>query len=122
MNAYLTDHSSDRLKKRVGIPKRAHRRMAKIAMERGMAPDFAVGGFKSWLEGVIWRSAVSEKERDNVMLRIHGYELYIFRRRKYFKSTSAYALLITVLNVPKYFWKLVDSARVSSDLAEDVGT
>jgi len=114
MIAYLTDHSSERLKERVGLPKRAHRRMAKLAMKRGFSPAAASGEFRFWLDSEAFYGD-TEEDRRNVMLRVHGYKLYVFRRRRHTRSRNAYALLITVLNIPKKLWKAVDSARLSSE-------
>lgn len=114
MIAYLTDHSSERMKERCGLPKRAHRRMAKLAMKRGFSPDAAFGDFKFWLEKEALHSA-KEEDRRNVIMRVHGYKLYIFRRLRHTRSRNPYALLLTVLNIPKKLRKLVDAARLSSE-------
>jgi len=94
MIAYLTEHSSQRLKERLGIPKRAHSRMAKVAMKRGMDPKSAPGEFGMWMDSVAQKSAESDQKLGNVILRIHGHDLYIFRRRRHTRRTPMRCCLL----------------------------
>jgi len=95
--------------------------MAKIALNRGLNPEFTTGDFRDWLEKKARQHIVGIDSIGNVVLRIHAYELYIFRHLEE-QSGDEFELLITVVRIPKVFWKMVDSARLRSESPKETGT
>jgi hypothetical protein len=85
VNVIITDHAHDRMKERLGLPKRAHQAAAERAYVYGRHHSDAKGRLKRFLDGR-W---LDHRTANNV--RIYGEHIYFFR-----DST-----LITVYEVPK---------------------
>lgn len=81
----ITDHAHDRMKERLGLPKRAHQNAAQRAYTLGKAHGEARGRLKKFLDAE-W---LNHKTANNP--RIYGEHIYFFRDN----------VLITVFEVPK---------------------
>lgn len=70
---HVTDHAELRVRKRMGIPRRAVERQAAAALEKGATHGQFTGKFRRYLDGVF----LAERSANN--MRVHGGVLYIFR-------------------------------------------
>ena len=68
----VTEHADLRVRKRLGLPRRAVERQAAAAMEQGATHGQFTGKFRRYLDGVYLR------ERSANNMRVHAGHLYIF--------------------------------------------
>jgi hypothetical protein len=80
----LTAHAHDRMKERLGLPKKAHEAAAQRAYELGKGHADARGRLKRYLDGQ-W------KDHPGSVPKIYGEHLYFFKGN----------VLITVYEIPK---------------------
>lgn len=85
----VTWHGKNRLKERVGIPKRASQRQTQRAFERGITLEETVGSLRNYLDGVYLREGTANN------LRIWNGSVYIFKDER----------LLTVYALPSRFRK-----------------
>lgn len=86
----VTDHAEERVRKRLGLNRKAVDRQAQAALEKGARPSQFSGSFRRYLDGV----ALKERKANN--LRVHAGSLYLF----------ADAVLITCWPVPPKYRKV----------------
>lgn len=70
--AKLTKHGSNRIRKRVGLPKKAVARTAALALERGRPIEAFSGGMRRWL------SARLTDEKSAALAVVYGEFVYLF--------------------------------------------
>ena len=87
MKANVTKHAAKRMKERAGIPKKALKRNAELALECGYKHSQVKGGLKRWMDGIF----LGNRRANN--MRVYGNKLYIFNN----------STLITVFNIPTRF-------------------
>ncbi|UTC29583.1 hypothetical protein BAMBUS_05250 [Brevundimonas phage vB_BpoS-Bambus] len=68
----VTDHADLRVRKRLGLPRRAVERQAAAALEKGATHSQFSGKFRRYLDGIYLR------ERTANNMRVHGGHLYVF--------------------------------------------
>jgi hypothetical protein len=91
----VTHHAADRMKSRIGIPKKAIQRTAEAAFENGVTHKAAKGRLKKWYSKLFRE----HKTANNV--RTFGKHVYIFSNRT----------LITVIHLPHNLEKLASVSR-----------
>lgn len=72
MTAHVTDHADLRVRKRLGIPRRAVEKQVAQALEHGATHSQFTGKFRRYLDGVF----LAERKASN--MRVYGGYLYIF--------------------------------------------
>jgi hypothetical protein len=72
-DAVITDHADDRMRKRLGLPRKALDKQAAKALEKGATHADFSGSFRRYLDGVF----LSERNASN--MRIHAGHLYLFK-------------------------------------------
>lgn len=87
MDDLLTHHGEERMRKRLGLPRKAVARTAEKALREGYTHSQFSGSFKRYLDGVYL------KERTANNLRVYGGHLYLF----------AGETLVTCWQVPNKF-------------------
>lgn len=87
--AKVTHHGQKRVKKRCGINKKAAKRAADNALERGVTHKQAKGKLKEYLSDLYHHSKAANN------LRVYAEKVWIFKNNK----------LITVYHLPKRFKK-----------------
>ena len=85
----VTWHGKNRLKERVGIPKRASQKQTQRAFEKGISIDETVGSLRNYLDGVYLREGTANN------LRVWNGSVYIFKDET----------LLTVYALPSRFRK-----------------
>ena len=93
---YVTGHAGKRIKQRCGLPKRAIRRNAELALQHGIRHCECVGRLKRYVDGVFLL------HRRGAKMRIYKYHVYIFTTDE---------TLVTVLPLPTHYRKLVDNIK-----------
>ena len=83
---YLTHHAKQRIVERVGIPRKAAQRYARLAMERGYELSEIKGPLVFWV-----RNRLYDSEGEELRPPVYGDKLFLF--------TEEYTL-ITVLQIP----------------------
>jgi hypothetical protein len=81
----VTDHAHDRMKERLGLPKKAHQAAAQRALQYGTGHEQARGRFKRYLDRVWF-------DHPGSIPKIYGEHIYFFRDGN---------VLTTVYEVPK---------------------
>lgn len=71
-DAVITDHADQRVRKRLGLPRKAVDKQATAALERGAAHSDFSGSFRRYLDKVF----LSERRASN--MRVHAGHLYLF--------------------------------------------
>jgi hypothetical protein len=84
MEVIITDHANKRVKERVGLPKKAIKKYAQAAFDKGIRHSSAKGRLKRWLDSLY----LERKKANN--LRVLGRHVYVFNNNA----------LITVLHLP----------------------
>lgn len=69
---HVTDHAELRVRKRMGLPRKAVEKMAQTALERGVRHHQYAGSFRRYLDGVFL------KERTANNMRVHANYLFLF--------------------------------------------
>ena len=72
MTAFVTQHGEKRVRKRMGLPKRAVQKLAERALTEGVDHGSFSGSFKRYLDGVF----LSKQNADNLRV-FHGF-LFLF--------------------------------------------
>lgn len=85
----VTWHGKNRLKERVGIPKRASQKQTQRAFEKGISIDETVGSLRNYLDGVFLKEGTANN------LRVWSGNVYVFTDER----------LITVFALPSRFRK-----------------
>lgn len=85
----VTWHGKNRLKQRVGIPKRASQKQTQRAFEKGISLAETVGSFRNYLDGIYLREGVANN------IRVWNGSVYIFKDER----------LLTVYALPSRFRK-----------------
>lgn len=85
----VTKHGQERMRERLGLPKRALVRKAALALERGRPREAFGGPLRDYLN---YKHA-SHGNADN--MRVYGHELFIFNGED----------LITAWALPRKYWK-----------------
>lgn len=89
--AVMTHHGSDRIQERVGLPKKATKRSAQLALEKGIRKEQTSGSLHRYLD---WLFYYNQKANN---LRIFNNHTYIFIDE----------LLVTVIPLPTKYQKTV---------------
>jgi hypothetical protein len=87
MKQEITDHAEERVRKRVGIPRKAVKKNAEIALEKGVTHKECSGRLKKYVDYLY----LSHRRGNNI--RLWGDHVYIFTTEK----------LITVFPIPKMY-------------------
>lgn len=85
----VTWHGKNRLKERVGIPKRASQKQTQRAFEKGITHKETVGSLRNYLDGVFLREGTANN------IRVWNGSVYIFKDET----------LLTVYALPTRFRK-----------------
>ncbi len=85
----VTWHGKNRLKQRVGIPKRASQKQTQRAFEKGISITETVGSLRNYLDGVFLKEGTANN------LRVWNGSVYIFADER----------LLTVYTLPSRFRK-----------------
>lgn len=93
MNLKITRHGKERMKQRLGLPKRAIRRHLKIVVDDGLRHKDLNGSLLSYIN---WQVIKYKYKCNNPI--VHGHHLYIFNDQT----------LITVVELPTKLKTLAD--------------
>lgn len=83
-----TDHGESRIRERLGVPKRAAARAARLALERGIPHTALDGAFRKYLNGLISENKSADK------CYVYGNFVYLFGNNNY---------MITTWELPRIF-------------------
>lgn len=89
--AIVTKHGAERMRGRIGIPKKAVQRLADIALSEGVRHSETTGALHRYI------SALYHKEKTANQIRLYGDKTYIFQGNK----------LITVIPTPNKYLKII---------------
>ena len=91
MGMLITDHASDRIRERVGLPKRSVQKNADKALSEGIAHAETSGRLRKYFDYLFLSHGTGAN------IRIYGNHVYIFTTER----------LVTVLTLPGYHRKAV---------------
>lgn len=97
MEVVITDHADDR-RKRLGLSKKAMKRQAELALNRGVAHGRTKGKLKKWVDASILHSN-HRKMNEYIIFNNH---LFLFRHNEDER------ILVTMIKVPTKFTKNIN--------------
>lgn len=95
MSVIVSKHASDRVRERLGMPKKAVTRLAEQAFDKGMRRADFSGSFRRYLDATFF----AERKGNN--MRVYGHHLFLFQDDT----------LITAWIVPPKYRALAEKSR-----------
>ena len=101
---YVTKHGATRMRERVGLTKKNTDKFAEKALNLGIKHSETSGKLNKYITSLYFNN----KNANNI--RVYNRNVYIFSNDK----------LITVLNLPKDFWKMEDKIKERKRASEKI--
>jgi hypothetical protein len=91
----ITNHAESRGKDRMGLNKKAIKRIAEKSLTKGLKHSDFKGSFKRYLDGIYLRHGTANN------MRIFNNEVFIFKED----------ILITILDIPYKYHKVIEQVK-----------